>query len=524
MIARRRVLAAGAASLALPSLARAQGTGVVRFVPQSDLVLLDPIASPALVTRNHALLVFDTLYGVDETYQVQPQMVAGHVVEDDGKLWRLTLRAGLRFHDGEPVLARDAVASLQRWGRRDGFGGTLLSMTDALSAPDDRTIVFRLKQPFPLLPTALGKSGVNVPFIMPARLAAADPAKPVTEMVGSGPFRFVADERVQGSLVVYRRFDGYVPRPDGKASFMAGPKRALVERVEWRVTPDMATALSALQTGEVDWVEQPANDALDLLRRNRNITVEVLNTGGNYLVMRPNHLNPPFDDPGVRRAVMGAIAQADYVAVAAGEPGLGRTGVGYFHPDSPMASDAGMSALTGPRDLDAVKRALDAAGYKGQHGVMMTPGDAPVSAAITEVGADMFRRLGMDIDDQRMDFASLAARVISQEPLDRKGWSVICTFTDGANTFNPAAHTYLRGLGRASTLGWPTSPALEALRSRWLTAPSNDSPAIGREMQLQAFQDVPYWPLGLYLQPTAYRRSVTNVVKGAPIFYGLAKT
>jgi ABC-type transport system substrate-binding protein len=112
-------LAAMGAGLALPSVARAAGSGVMKFIPQSDLTVLDPVWTTAYVTRNHALMVFDTLYGIDAAYAAQPQMVAGHSVEQDGRRWRMTLRPGLRFHDGTPVLARDCVASIQRWSKRD---------------------------------------------------------------------------------------------------------------------------------------------------------------------------------------------------------------------------------------------------------------------------------------------------------------------------------------------------------------------------------------------------------------------
>ncbi|MBV8426657.1 MAG: ABC transporter substrate-binding protein, partial [Hyphomicrobiales bacterium] len=160
---RRTFLASAlaATTLGAPSLAASPASRVLKFIPQADLAVLDPIWSTVYVTRNHAYLIFDTLYGWDASFQAKPQMVEGHSVENDGKLWRLTLRPGLRFHDAEPVLARDCVASLQRWSKRDNYGRMLMAATDELSAPDDRTLVFRLRQPFPQLPDALGKATNN---------------------------------------------------------------------------------------------------------------------------------------------------------------------------------------------------------------------------------------------------------------------------------------------------------------------------------------------------------------------------
>jgi peptide/nickel transport system substrate-binding protein len=291
----------------MPRLARAQGARVLRFVPQADAAILDPMITTGLVNRNHGFLIWDTLYGVDEKFQVQPQMVAGHTVENDGKLWTMTLRDGLKFHDGEPVRGRDVVASLKRWASRDAFGNSLFALVDELSAPDDKTVRWRLKSPFPMLPESLGKVGAIVAFIMPERLAQTDSVTPVKELIGSGPFKFQADQHVPGARLVYTRFDGYVPRTDGMPSQLAGPKIANFDRVEWQVIPDPATAAAALQQGEIDWWDQPIVDLLPTLKANKTLNVELLDPIGNVGVLRFNHTQPPFDNPAIRRAVLSAI-------------------------------------------------------------------------------------------------------------------------------------------------------------------------------------------------------------------------
>jgi len=273
---RREFLVASAATLALPAVARGEKSSVLKFIPFSDQAVLDPIWTPA--ANDHGIMVFDTLYGQtggEQSYAVTPQMVAGHTVEDDGKIWKLTLRDGLMFHDGTKVLARDCVASIKRWGVRDVLGQTLIQRTDELSASDDRTIVIRLKKPFILLPFALGKFAAgNLCAIMPERLAGTDPYQQVTEMVGSGPFRFKKDEWVQGSLRVYERFDGYKPREDGSPEGTSGPKVVHFDRVEWHVIPDPATSAAALRAGEVDWWAYPSPDFLPQLRQDNRISIQ----------------------------------------------------------------------------------------------------------------------------------------------------------------------------------------------------------------------------------------------------------
>ncbi len=523
---RRALLAAGAAVLAAPRVAASQGVRVLRFVPQSDLAVLDPIWTPAYVTRNHGFLVFDTLFGQRADFSVVPQMAAGAAAEDDGRTWLITLRDGLRFHDDEPVLARDCAASLRRWGRRDSFGQALMAATDELSAPDDRTLRFRLKRPFPLLPDALGKTGSNMPAIMPERLARADAFTQITEMVGSGPYRFKPDERVSGSRVVYERFAGYRPREGGGAAdFTAGPKVAHFDRVEWHVMPDSSTAASALRNGEVDWWENPAADLLPLLRRARGVTVEVLDQTGLVGMMRPNHLHPPFDNAAVRRAVMRAVNQADFMAAAGGsDPAMTRTGVGVFCPVSPMANDAGMEALNGPRDLDRARRELREAGYRGERVVFLGATDLPTIAAISEVGADLLRRLGMNVDYQAMDWGTVVQRRVKRELPEQGGWNVAATYWSGIDTFNPAVQISLRGNGAAGWWGWPTFERMEALRDAWLEAP--DLPTqqrIAREMQAHFFEVVPYWPLGMLHSPTAYRSDLSGVPRGFALFWNVRR-
>jgi peptide/nickel transport system substrate-binding protein len=189
---RRRDLLKAAAAAAFtagvaPRLARgADRAKTLVFVGVADLSVLDPVVTGARPTRNSAYLVFDTLYGIDTEWKAQPQMVEGHATDDDGLTWSLTLREGLRFHDKEPVLARDVVASIRRFAPRVIFAAALMAATDELSAPDDRTVRFRLKRPFPHLPEALAGPGGNVPAIMPERLAMESPFKPVAEVVGSG--------------------------------------------------------------------------------------------------------------------------------------------------------------------------------------------------------------------------------------------------------------------------------------------------------------------------------------------------
>ena len=518
--------AAAAASLGMPAIARGAASNVLKFVPQADLAVLDPVWTTTYQSRDHGFLVFDTLFGLDSNFKSSPQMAAGSVSDNDGRTWRITLRPDLMFHDGSKVLARDCAASIRRWGARDGFGQALMAATDEIGAPDDKTIVFRLKYPFPLLPDALAKTPPSMCPMMPERLAKTDPYKQITEMVGSGPYRYKVDERVAGSLVVYERNADYVPRPEGTPNGTAGPKIAHIDRIEWHIIPDPSTVAAAVQNGEIDWWLVPDADLLPLLRRQRNVKVENTVPTGFIATMRFNQLNPPFDNPAIRRALLGAVQQSDYMIGMVGtDQDLWHVPCGVFTPNTPLATDAGMDVLTSKRDPAKVKRDLEAAGYKGEKVVVLTPTDIASAKALADITADTLKHVGMNVDAQAMDWATLVGRRAKMDPVEQGGWSIFHTSWSGLDQINPAGHIFLRANGKSAAPGWPTSAKIEELRDAWFKAPDLAAQqTLAQELQLQAFQDVPYIPLGQYFQPTAFQSNLTGVLSGNPVFWNIRRT
>jgi hypothetical protein len=130
----------GISSPAIPQSAAARA---LRLVPHADLSNFDPIWSNAYIARNAGILVWDTLYGVDAKLQPQRQMVEAEQVSGDGLTWTFRLRPGLKFHDSEPVRAKDAVASISRWAARKPMGQRIKAIepcTDS-EAPADGSAI-----------------------------------------------------------------------------------------------------------------------------------------------------------------------------------------------------------------------------------------------------------------------------------------------------------------------------------------------------------------------------------------------
>ncbi|MDO9498975.1 ABC transporter substrate-binding protein [Falsiroseomonas sp.] len=510
-------MAAATLPLSLPAPALGQGAAAhtLRFIPQADVTTLDPLNTTSYGVRNHGHMCWDTLYGPDTNFTMRPQLAEGHVVEDDGLRWIFTLRPGTKFHDGTPIRAQDAIASIARWSARDTLGQTLRARTESMTALDDRRFEIRLKQKFGPMLEALGKPSSYPCFIFPERFATVDPTTPFTEVVGSGPYRFVASERLSGARVVYQRFADYVPNPN-PPSLLGGAKIAHFERVEFNIITDAGTAAAAIQSGEIDWYEQVAPDLRPVLARNRDITVERVDFGGLMANLRFNHLHPPFDDVRVRRALLHSINQADFMTSIMGtDRALWSDGMGPFPRSSPLVNDEGISALTGPRSFDAARAALREAGYANQPVTVLHPTDVVNNNTMTTVLTDALKRSGLNAESATSDWGTVLQRRGRMNPPNEGGWNALIVLFGGVDLGNPGVHPLLRANGRQAWFGWPTSPALESLRDEWLEAPDLDAQkAIARRLQAQFWQDLPFIPLGQYFVDSAWRKSISTPQKG----------
>lgn len=525
---RRRTLlqTAGLAALDRPALAQpalpASRARTLRFMPQAAPAALDPIFNPTTIATTHGYCVFDTLYGCDAALRPRPQMAAGHSVSEDGLAWTIRLRDGLRFHDGERVTAQDCIASLRRWAARDGFGQVLARAVAEWAAPDDATLLIRLHRPFPALLDALAKPAASPAFIMPARIAGGPADRPITEMIGSGPWRFLADEFNQGARAAYARNAAYVPR-DEPAEAAAGGKRVHFDRLELVWIPDGGTAAAALRTGEIDWIEYPLPDLVPVLQRDRGISTQVYDPNGFLGFLRFNHLHPPFNDVAVRRAIRDALVQPDFMAAVA-LPGDWSECHAVFPCGLPQVREF-TPAPRGEAAMDRARAALKAAGYNGETIIQINPSDFPAVTQQGRVTADLMRRLGVNIELVESDWATTIARRANKAGPAQGGWNLHNTNFPAAAIANPAVSPILRGNGERAWFGWPTDPASEAAVERWIDAGDATTQASAMaDLQAAAWDSVPFAPTGLFRLRTAFRRDLTGVLQGPnPFLWNLRR-
>ncbi|WP_420964755.1 ABC transporter substrate-binding protein [Bradyrhizobium sp. B120] len=498
----------------------------ITAVMHSDLRVIDPILTTAYITRDHGYMVYDTLVATDSNFKIQPQM-ADWKVSDDKLTYTFTLRDGLKWHDGTPVTAEDCVASLKRWAKVDGMGQKLMDFTASLEATDAKTITLKLKEPYGLVLDSIGKPSSRVAFMMPKRLAETPPDKPIPEQIGSGPFKFVQAEFQPGVKAVYVKNTDYVPRKE-PASWTAGGKVVKVDRVEWVTMADAQTAMNALQSGDIDFLENPSFDTLSILEGDKDLKVETLNKFGFQTLGRMNFLYPPFDNIKVRQAALMAINQKQVLDALVGNPKYYKTCVSFFICDTPFASEVGGETLLKGGDMAAAKKALAESGYDGTPVVIMAPGDVTTLKAQPVVVAQQLRDAGFKVDLQATDWQTVVTRRASQKAPKDGGWNMFFTNWVSADVSNPIANLSIGGQGKnGGWFGWADDPKIEKLKDAFVRAPSLDEQKkIAADIQKEAYEQVIYIPLGQYQGPSAWRKSLSGVLDGpaTPIFWNIDKS
>jgi peptide/nickel transport system substrate-binding protein len=524
-INRRQVVRGAAAAVAMtlspPSVHAQNGQQTLRFVPHADLKILDPVWTTAYITRNHGYLVYDTLFGTDENFQVKPQMVDRVSVSPDGMKYTFTLRDSLRWHDGQPVLSEDCVESLKRWGKKDRFGQLLMAHTGKIAPIDKKTFTIELAERFGAVLDALGKPSSKVPFMMPARIASTPPEEQIKEIVGSGPFKFARDEWQPGEQVVYLRNPDYIPR-DETPSGSTGGKKGYVDKVIWLHISDPWDAADDLAAGKVDWWEQPPLEFIPKIEQNPDLRTFLNDPLGTQGWLRPNWLHPPFNNKKARQALLHMMDQVTYLAWAVGQSQYYRACYSVFACGGPYETRTGAEPIM-EHNLTTAQRLVKESGYYGQPIVVLHPTNIPFLSAAAIVTRQRLESIGFKVILKGMDWSTSLIMRASKEPPDKGGWNLFHTWALAADVMNPAVHFCVSGAGRNAWFGWPDVPQLEKLITDWVRATDQTQRNhLADEVQKIALSEVTYVPWGQWVQPTAYRKTVRDVLKfGAPIFWNV---
>jgi peptide/nickel transport system substrate-binding protein len=498
----------GASLVAVGSGAAAQ-TKTLRFVAQADVKILDPTFTTAYISRNFGYMVYDTLFAQDAQGLPKPQMVDRWTSTKDGKQWSFTLRPGLKFSDGNAVMAADCVASLQRWSGRDSIGRAMTAAGAEWKAVDTNTFTLTLKEPFGLVLDGLAKPSGFPPVILPERLAKMPTIAPLTEVVGSGPFIFKRDEWVPGNKVVFLKNPNYVGRAE-PPSGLAGNKTAHFDRVEWLYLPDSNSSIAALKNGEIDMIEQVPPDYITPLRSDPNVRIGSSGSYQGFIVF--NQLFPPFNSEKVRQAVLHAVNQEKFMA-GLGYPLDMRVTycASWFICGGPNQTSAGAGPFR-MVDLAKAKQLLAEGGYKGEKVVVLVPTDITYLNAGALLTVQALKSIGMNVDAQTSDWATITGRRAKKDSPEAGGWNVYVTVAGQFDVNSPVTNAYLSAACGNALPGWVCDKPLDELRTAWIreTVPAKRKEVLDR-FQERAFEAVPYAYFGQYSAAYAARKSIKNL-------------
>ncbi len=502
------LLASSIGLFSLPTLAQ---TKTLRMVPHADVKILDPTFTTAYITRNFGNMIYDTPFGLDAKGVPRPQMVDKYSTSKDGLLWTFTLRPGLKFSDGNAVTAADVVASMQRWTARDSVGRAMTAASPVWQALDARSFTLTLKQPFGMVLEGMAKPSSYPPVVMPERLAKMPSSAPLTEVLGSGPYMFKRDEWVPGNKVVFVRNPHYLARSE-PVSGLAGSKKPTFDRVEWLYLPDSNSAIAALKKGEVDYVEQVPPDFITALRSDANVKVGSTESRQALLIM--NHLYPPFNNVKVRQALLKAVNQQKFLT-AMGYPLDMR--VTYcptvFICGGPNETAVGAEPYR-TSDVSKAKQMLLESGYAGEKVVLLVPSDNTYLNAEALMAAQTMRSIGMNVDMQTSDWASITSRRAKRDTPDAGGWNMYATVTSEFDANSPVNHLFLGAACGNSVPGWPCDKQLDELRATWIseTVPTKRKQLLDA-FQARAFEIVPFINVGQFSPAFAVRKEIKGIDK-----------
>ena len=510
------VAAVLAAHLAIVPAATAESTLKVSL--HSDLKIIDPVWTTALISTHHGFMIYDTLFALDEKLAVRPQMVDAWSVSEDKLTWTFTLRDGLEWHDGTPVTAEDCVASLKRWAARDGMAQKLMSFVGELKATDAKTFVMRLQEPYGLVLATLGKPTSNVPFMMPKRVAETDPNTQITDTTGSGPFIFKKDEWKPGEKAVYLKNPKYKPRPEPPSGF-AGGKLAKVDRVEWIWIADPQTQVNALSNGEIDFIEAPPHDLLPLVGADPNIRFLVVAPMGRQYAFRFNVLHKPFDNAKIRQAVAYALNQKDFLQSTIGDSKYYVACKSLYPCGSPLETSKGWEDKLESNAAKA-KELLQQAGYDGTPVVLMQSTDIASLSNLAPVAKSLLEKAGFKVDLQAMDWQTLVARRAKKDAPAAGGWNVYrppgapltCSTRSRPISSTPAAR-------RRPSAG----PAIPSWSACAMPSPRRRMRPSKRYWPRRSPERAAEYPthviLGQYLQPSAFRKNIEGVLVATNVVF-----
>ena len=474
--------------------------GTLRIVPQGSLKSLDAQWTTLIVTAHVARHTEEGLFQLDAGFNPQPMLVKDWTSSPDGLTWRFNLREGLKFHDGQPVLASDVVGSFARSGDKAGMWKRMLAdYGSTMTAEGDRTIVVTIQEPTGLVIDSLHTNQSFAPYIVPEEVWSLPRTESSQVVIGTGPFKFVS--WAPGDRWIAERWDDYQPRSE-PWSALAGDHTVYLDRIEWIEVPDLASRVAALVVGQVDALDEFKADFAPQIRDNPDLNLFV-NTPGNGTSVWLNHVKPPFNDIRARRAVQLAYPMEKALTAAVGDPAFWTLCTNYIACNTRWDTDAGSEGRYNVQDVEAAKALIVEAGFVGFKVRIMQPLDMPVLPDLAAITAEVMEEIGFEVDLQPMDWATLGTRRV-----DPDLWEAFHTWSGTGRVLGPLLNTSLQKDGWFNKYQ-DTSGRMSELMSEYARANSPEEQfAVWEQINAFAYEDIPIVRIGDFFPPLASRKEV----------------
>ncbi|NLT95685.1 MAG: ABC transporter substrate-binding protein [Clostridia bacterium] len=475
--------------------------GTLEVVIDADPPTIDPHSSTTTLTFVVGYHIFEGLYTLDEEFK-PISMLAQDLpqISEDNLTYTISLREGLKFHNGKAVTSEDVVASLKRWGSLSSYGKTLFQNLDSLKAIDEKTIELKLKSPngTTLVTLAMPNGGA---FIYPKELVEKYPDKPLEEFIGTGPFKFVDWKPNQYIQLV--RFDDYQPLNIPATGF-GGEKIAYVDELRFIPISDEMVRITSVEGGEYDFADFVPVDEYQRLKDNPDI-VAVASAPRAWFAFNFNKRAGIMSNVKMRQAFLAALDMEPILAAGYGDEAFWRVDPSIMLKEQVWWSDVGKEKYD-LGDIEKAKQLLAEAGYKGEPIVWMS---GPLEYNLSLAAKNQLEKAGFKIDLQSMEWATVAERRNNPEL-----WDVYSTGV----TFRPDPTMMV--VLNPSYAGWWESPKLlELMEELGREGDFEKRYSLMEEIQRLFYEEVPTVKVGDYANLRIMAKNVKGFKNMNEIFF-----
>jgi peptide/nickel transport system substrate-binding protein len=443
--------------------------------------------------RYIAYHVNDQLFTLNEKFEPIPLLAESHRVSGDGKTYTITLRRGIKFHNGQDLTADDVVASLQRWMRRSTMGQAMAFNVTEIRAADSRTVQIALKQPMGFVPGALAAFRQGAAIYPKSAIEKAGARDPVTDYIGTGPYRFVEWRR--GQHVLLRRYDGYQSRSE-PANGYGGRREAYFDEIRFVFVREPSVRAVGVQAGDFHFAWPVSTDDYSRLQANPNI--ETFLSAPRMFQVLLNKRSPLMSNLQLRRAVQAAVDAREIMTGVFGDQRFWRLDPGIMWKETAWWSDAGKE-LYNMANPERARQLLSEAGYRGEPIRMIVSAPERIHLTGSQILKRQLERAGMTVQEIPMDVNT--HRDTAQNPARWELYTMDSTYRE-----HPILHIHWR-----VDYGFWENQEKELLMQRLLTVQNPGvAKSIWERVQLLYYQDVAMVKAGDYFDLVAMQKRVQN--------------